>query len=209
MKTTLIITESQRKMILTESIVSNFAESVKNNYEFVKKIIREASESMGMNLQFAITWGASIGGFIGPINDFLTGQFPELSEIELSLILTGVIATYYFDNSEMVKNILEKIKEEGLYQPFREALKKGKELKETFLEFVSSLNITLHKITNMMSYTFILPLIPMIYEIAKSGDYTDGDIKQISLRLASFGILTVSGIMIRELLTKLINRFKS
>jgi hypothetical protein len=49
----------------------------------------------------------------------------------------------------------------------------------------------------------------MLFEIAKSGNYTDGDIKQISLRLASFGILTVSGIMIRELLTKLINRFKS
>jgi len=63
MEMTLIITESQRKMILTESIVSNFAESVKNNYEFVKKVIQEASESMGMNLQFAITWGASIGGF--------------------------------------------------------------------------------------------------------------------------------------------------
>ena len=52
MEMNLIITESQRKMILTESIVSNFAESVKNNYDFVKKIIKEASESMGMNLQF-------------------------------------------------------------------------------------------------------------------------------------------------------------
>ena len=59
-----------------------------------------------------------------------------------------------------------------------------------------------------MSYTFILPLIPMLYDIAKNGTYTDHDIKQISLRLASFGILTVSGIMIRELLTKMIKRFR-
>ena len=209
MEMTLIITESQRKMILTESIVSNFAESVKNNYEFVKKVIQEASESMGMNLQFAITWGASIGGFIGPINNFLEGKYPNLTDLELSLILTGVIATYYFDNAEMAKKVFEKIKEDGLTGPFKEALRKGKEFKETFLEFISSLNITLHKITNMMGYTFILPLIPMLFEIAKSGEYNNHDIKQISLRLASFGILTVSAIMIRELLTKIINRFKS
>lgn len=209
MEMTLIITESQRKMILTESIVSNFAESVKNNYEFVKKVIQEASESMGMNLQFAITWGASIGGFIGPINNFLEGKYPNLTDLELSLILTGVIATYYFDNAEMAKKVFEKIKEDGLTGPFKEALRKGKEFKDTFLEFVSSLNITLHKITNMMGYTFILPLIPMLYEIAKSGEYNNHDIKQICLRLASFGILTVSAIMVRELLTKIINRFKS
>jgi hypothetical protein len=209
MEINLIITESQRKMILTESIVSNFAESVKNNYDFVKKIIKEASESMGMNLQFAITWGASIGGFIGPINNFLVGKYPNLTDLELSLILTGIIATYYFDNAEMAKQVFEKIKEDGLSIPFKEALKKGKEFKGTFLDFTSSLNITLHKVTNMMGYTFILPLIPMLFEIAKSGEYTNQDIKQISLRLASFGILTVSAIMIRELLTKIINRFRS
>ena len=209
MEMTLIITESQRKMILTESIVSNFAESVKNNYEFVKKVIQEASESMGMNLQFAITWGASIGGFIGPINNFLMGKYPNLTDLELSLILTGVIATYYFDNAEMAKQVFEKIKEDGLTAPFKEALRKGKEFKDSFLDFASSLNITLHKVTNMMGYTFILPLIPMLFEIAKSGEYNNHDIKQISLRLASFGILTVSAIMIRELVTKIIKRFKS
>ena len=209
MEMTLIITESQRKMILTESIVSNFAESVKNNYEFVKQVIKEASESMGMNLQFAITWGASIGGFIGPINNFLEGKYPNLTDLELSLILTGVIATYYFDNAEMAKQVFEKIKEDGLTSPFKEALRKGKEFKDSFLDFVSSLNITLHKVTNMMGYTFILPLIPMLFEIAKNGEYNNHDIKQISLRLASFGILTVSAIMIRELVTKIIKRFRS
>lgn len=208
MEMNLIITESQRKMILTESIVSNFAESVKNNYEFVKKVIQEATESMGMNLQFAITWGASIGGFIGPINNFLIGKYPNLTDLELSLVLTGIIATYYFDNTEMAKKVFEKIKEDGLSSPFKEALRKSNEFKDSFLDFASSLNVTLHKVTNMMGYTFILPLIPMLFEIAKNGEYNNHDIKQISLRLASFGILTVSAIMIRELLTKIIKRFR-
>jgi len=208
MEMTLIITEQQQKMILIESIISNFGDMVKQNYEFIKKIIKEASKSMGMNLQFAITWGASIGGFIGPINNFLLGKYPNLTDVELSLILTGIIATYYFDNVEQAKQIFEKIKEDGLSVPFKEAFDKSKEFKNSFLDFVSSLNITLHKVTNMMSYTFILPLIPMLYDIAKNGTYTDHDVKQISLRLASFGILTVSGIMIRELLTKMIKRFQ-
>jgi hypothetical protein len=205
---TLIITERQQEMILSESITSDFANMVKRNYEFATSIIKESSQQLGMNLQFLMTWGASIGGFIGPINNFLEGKYPALTDLESSLILTGIIATFYFDNTEMAKRIFEKIKEDGLSAPFKDAFDKGKEFKDSFMDFISSLNITLHKVTNMMSYTFILPLLPMLYDIAKSGSYTNHDVKQIGLRLASFGILTVSGVMIRELLTKLINRFK-
>jgi hypothetical protein len=207
MEMTLIITEQQKKMILMESITSDFANMVKKNYDFATSIIKESSEQLGMNLQFLMTWGASIGGFIGPINNFLNGKYPNLSDLEASLILTGVIATYYFDNTEMAKKIFLKIKEDGLSAPFKDAFDKGKEFKDSFMDFILSLNMTLHKVTNMMSYTFILPLLPMLYDIGKSGTYTDHDIKQIGLRLASFGILTVSGVMIRELVTKLIKRF--
>jgi hypothetical protein len=73
---------------------------------------------------------------------------------------------------------------------------------------MDSLNLTLHKVSNMMSYTFIIPLIPMLYQMAQSGNYDNNDIKQVALRLASFGLLTVSSVMVRELISKLLRRFK-
>jgi len=209
MNKTILINEGQKKLILKESINDSFGEIIKGSYEFTKKIIKMSSEQMGMNLEFLLTWGASIGGFVGPLNDFIAGKFPELSDMELSLIITGVISLYYIDNKETVKKILGKIKEVGLYDEFGVLLKKSGELKSTFVDFITSLNITLHKVTNIMSYAFIIPIIPIIYESVNSGVISSSDYKEIALRLSSFGLLTVAGVLVRELFGKLIKRFSN
>jgi hypothetical protein len=206
---TLIITESQKKLILNESVSDEFISILKKNYEFTKRVLKQSSEQVNLNLEFLLTWGASIGGFMGPLNDFIAGNNPELSDVELSLLITGIVAIHFADNRKMVKTILDKIKEDGLSKPFKKLLNKSEELKKTFIDFISSLNLTLHKLTNLMSYAFVIPLIPMLYESVANGFISDKDAKEIALRLTAFGVLTVSGIMVREIIIKLIKRFKT
>jgi hypothetical protein len=206
---TLIITESQKKLILNESVSDEFISILKKNYEFTKRVLKQSSEQVNLNLEFLLTWGASIGGFMGPLNDFIAGNNPELSDVELSLLITGIVAIHFADNRKMVKTILGKIKEDGLSKPFKKLLNKSEELKKTFIDFISSLNLTLHKLTNLMSYAFVIPLIPMLYESVANGFISDKDAKEIALRLTAFGVLTVSGIMVREIIIKLIKRFKT
>jgi hypothetical protein len=208
MSVTILITEEQKRRLLSEESGSKLGDVIKQNYEFVKKIVNDSSKQIGINLEFLITWGATIGGFVGPLEDFLSGQYPELSDLEISLILMGVISSYYIDNKTFVTKIYEKIKEEGLIQPFKTVLNKSKELKEVFLEFIGSLGVTLHKVTNIMSYTFIIPLIPMLYNLAK-GDPNSVEPLHIAQRLSGFGLLTISGIILKELINKLIKRFQS
>jgi hypothetical protein len=208
MKLTVVINESQKKVLITESISDELIGVLKTNYETVKNIIEETSKEFGGHFNILISWGATIGGFVGPLEDFLSGQYPELSDLEISLILMGVISSYYIDNKTFVTKIYEKIKEEGLIQPFKTVLNKSKELKEVFLEFIGSLGVTLHKVTNIMSYTFIIPLIPMLYNLAK-GDPNSVEPLHIAQRLSGFGLLTISGIILKELINKLIKRFRS
>ena len=125
MNSNFIITEEQKKLIINESIGSELGGIVKENYEFVKDILKKASEQIGVNLEFAITWGATIGGLVGPLNDFVMGVSPEINDVELSLLLTGVIAVIYFDNKKLITTILEKIKEKGLEDIFKTTLKKA------------------------------------------------------------------------------------
>jgi uncharacterized membrane protein len=132
-----------------------------------------------------------------------------MSDIEISLLLTGIIASYYVDNKEYVKKILNKIKEKGLSDVFLRVFKKSQELKNAFFDFIESLNITLHKVTNIMSYTFIIPIIPMLYDMATSSNLDGEQISEIAKRLVSFGVLTVSGILVKELINKIIKRFNS
>ena len=208
MAITIIITESQKRRLLNEGGGGgNFSDVVKRNYDLVKDIISKSSSQIGLNLEFLITWGASIGGFVGPLNDFISGQNPDFSDLDISLILTGIIASYYIDNKSLVNKITTIIKEKGLTESFKKYLRKSRELKKVFVEFIGSLGITLHKVTNILSYTFILPLLPMLYDMAKTGADSK-DIKELVTRLTGFGVLTVSGIVLKELITKVVRRFK-
>jgi hypothetical protein len=208
MSATLLINENQKRIILRESVNDEFGDMVKQNYKFVKDVLKMSSKQMGMNFEFLFTWGASIGGFVGPLNEFISGRYPNVSDVEMSLILTGIIATFYMNNKEMIRKILEKIKSEGLSEEFKTGLNKANQLKSTFVDFMEGLNITLHSVTNIMSYAFIIPLIPIVYSAVNSGAFKTGDAKEIAVRLVSFGVLTVSGIVMKELFSKLIRVFK-
>jgi riboflavin transporter FmnP len=207
MSISIIITESQKRTILSESFKNDFEAQIKKNNDFIKKIVKDSSEQTGLNLEFMLTWGAVIGGFMRPIHDFVQGIYPEMSDIELSLVLTGIIAIHFIDNKKTVGSILETIKEKGFYSIFKKISSKSNELKRVFIGFIQSLGITFHKVTNILNYAFIIPILPMLYEIATDGELNNKDIQEIVKRLGTFTVLTVSGIIVKELITKLLKRF--
>ena len=203
----ILISESQKRRLIIESVGDNLGKDTKKLFDLTKTVINQSSEQLGMNLQFMLTWGASIGGLMGPLSDYIEGRSPSITDMDKSLILVGVISVLYYDNKEAIEKILRKIKENGLSDDFLDTLRKGKEIKKTFLDFLSSLNISAHKMTNIMSYTFIIPLLPMLYTISQSGDVSPEDIESIVRRIAGFGMLTISGITLKELISKVIRRF--
>ena len=205
----IIITEQQKRIILTESTSEELGNIIKQNTERAINILKESQAQMGLNLQFLFTWGAGIGGFMGPVEDFIRGRFPELSEQELLYILIGVIATYFIDNKKTVSKIYTEIQENGLSKVFEVVLRKTDTLKNTFLNFVESLGVTFHKITNMVSYLFILPLIPPLANLVFNGSLGNMDSRELAMRIIGFAGVTISGIIFRELILKMIRRFKS
>jgi hypothetical protein len=204
----IIITESQKRMILLENIGEDLGSIIKQNVERVKKLVSEVQTQIGMNLQFLLTWGAGIGGFMGPVEDFVRGRFPELTDLQVFLIILGVISTHLIENKELNNKILDKIKEGGILKQFKVTSKKTSELKSVFSDFVESLGVTFHRITNMLSYTFIIPIIPMIYQMVTDGLVTNSDLKSLATRVIAFTGLTISGILFKDLITKMVRRFK-
>lgn len=205
----ILINENQKRFLIVENLSDKFAKDTKNLFDITKKVLSDSSKQLKMNMEFLLTWGASIGGFMGPLNQYLNGQYPELSSVDSALILTGVISILYYDNKSTIKEILENIKEKGLSKEFISTLNKGKELKQVFLDFVNTLNLTTHKISNIMSYTFIIPLLPMIYDMVQSGTISPDDASKISDRLAGFGFLTVGGNALKEFIENIIKKFSN
>ena len=208
MNVNVLITEEQKRILIKESYRSKISDVVKQNYEFTKKVLKETMGTTGINLEFMLTWGASIGGFMRPISEFLQTGDVNLTDIELSLVLTGIMASLYLENKETLKELLSKINEEGLTEVFVSGLKKTEELKFTFLKFIESMNITFSKVSNMLAYAFIVPILPMLYQMSDIG-MSAKEIKEIVTRIVSFGLVTVSSIVLREVVSKILNRFSS
>jgi hypothetical protein len=205
---TIIITEQQRRVILSEMAKNEIDKTIGENDKLLKRIAKDASEQINFDLKILGTFSLSIGGLMGPVEQFLSGEFPEFSPMERSLILAGIAIQYVLDNKKPLSLLLSKIKEKGLYDAYKAALEKTELLKDSFLSFVESLGVSVKKTSNIIGYTFLIPLVPLIYQISTSGDFNENQIFEVIKRLSGFVALNVGGISLKELLNLIVKRFR-
>lgn len=203
----ILITESQERMILNESIGREFGNILRQNSDIGKLISNQIKEITGGDKAALLTFGASIGGLMGPIGDFLEGKYPSMNDVEISLLLTGALATFFYNSPKLIDKIKDIVKEKGLETEFDVTLSKTKELNEAFFYFMESLNITLFKISNILGFAFLIPLLPYIHQISE-GKLSIMDVNKIVTILLSYGIITISSSTLKEIMIKLIKRFK-
>jgi len=182
-----VISENQNKLLLTEGLSEKILKSYKSMGEFTEKVLKEAKTVTGLDFGFLLSWGSTLGGLMMPVTKFIEGEHPELTSLDLSLLVTGVMVTYYTSNKKALVKILSEIKERGLVEVFDKMLSAANNLKDTFLSFVESLNITMFKVSNMLAYTFLIPILPQLYEMAQMG-FDQTTINQIIKRLLSYGV---------------------
>lgn len=203
----IIFTESQYKKILLEENTNSIIKKLEQLKKFFKNVSSESKKQIGLDLEFLATWGVTIAGFVRPISEFMKGNYPQLTNTELALLSTGVILTYFTSNKDGLKKVLEKIKESSLIQEFDNMLSKADELKSTFVSFLESLAIPTSKLSNMLAYTFIIPIIPELYEYAQGN--SSMEIKEMITRVVGFIGVTISGNLVKKLIQEIVKKFKS
>ena len=204
----IIIAESQRRLLLQEiklddvtskigSVVNAYQKKYEKLLEDVKDVFGKTKTDITNQLTFLVTWGSGIGAFIGPVQEFVNGEFPTLNPKQVTLLLIGVIATFFVEKGNLLKEIKSKIKESNLENEFERTLKKSDELKNTFEIFIKSLGKTSLTMLNMLSYTFLLPLIPEIYDYIV--DAKQINVKEFVSRIISFTSFTLAKSVIEKI----------
>lgn len=202
-----LITESQLKLILQEQDQSKMSDYMKEMYSYTKNLVDKSKKIYGLNLKLLLTWGASIGGFVLPLDNFIkTGRF-ELNDVEQTLILIGIVCSIFYDNSRTLKLIYKKIKEHGLEDVFKEVLVKSKNLKSSFSRFLSSANVTVSSSLDLLAYSFLIPIITDILDASVNGGDIEIMSKTIAKRLIASGVVIVSQVFLSETIKKLIKKF--
>jgi hypothetical protein len=203
-----LINESQLRLILQEQDEKNMSGDMKEMYSFTKQLTEKVKKIYGLNLRLLLTWGASVGGFMLPLSRFIqSGRF-SLTEEEQILILAGVACTFFYDNSRALKLVLKKIKSEGLEDTFKEVLIKSKNLRDSFFKFLKSAGVTLNNTMDLISYSFLIPIITDIL----GGIMNGGNPKEIAMtiakRLVASGVIVVSQSVLSEVLRRIIKKIK-
>jgi hypothetical protein len=203
-----LINEQQLKVILREQKESKMTDYMKELHSFTTEVVNRVMKKYEINLKMLMTWGTAVGGLLMPLDVFLkTGQF-DMSDSQRYLVLAGVAAVLFFDNKRLVSKIIKKIKEEGLEEVFDVAINKGSQLKNTFFEFLESLNLSISTFVDVMAYTFLLPILTDIHSVATNTTDVNEAALMIGERLLASGVIASGGTLLNVIIKKLINRFK-
>jgi hypothetical protein len=202
-----VLTESQYRAILLNESRDEFTNYLSNLKEFAETVITKTEQDLKINLNMLLIWGAGVGGVMAPLNDFIMSGNFNLNEFQVASILCATSAILFNESKSTIKTLVDYIKKQGVFEVFSQVLKKGTKLRQVFFKFIESLNMTMYTISNIMSYSFIIPILPIIWEMSQSG-IKGNDVKEIIVRLMSFGLVSVSGNALKELITKLVARFR-
>lgn len=203
-----ILNENQYKKIILEVAKKKIEGSSEGNKNLIKRIVSDVKREFKLDLKFILTYSVTIGGLIGPVYEIVSSSIPSLSSVEMSLISVGVIMTYYYNNVELLNRILIKIRDNGLINEFNLMLEKTENLKLAFLDFVQSLNVTIGSMSNILAFTFLLNVLSTLVNFAEN-DFTDLETSKLIISLLGYFGTLASKHITKELLTKMIERFKS
>lgn len=204
-----ILTESQLLRCIKENKEFDILpQSLKRMNSFVKNMVSRVQKTYGLNLRMLLTWGTSIGGLVMPLDEFLKSGNFELSQDQRYLILTGLVFTIFFEGKRGVGKVLTKIKEEGLSEIFDASFAKGKELKESFLKFLSSSKIIISQLVEIVSYAFLIPIIVDIQHAVTGTKNIAESAALITERLLSSGAILISREILFDLIKKLVRKLK-
>lgn len=203
----IILTESQYLKILKEQKENQIEKTFSDSRKFVKKILADSKKQFGIDFTFLATWGSVIGGFVGPVSKYMEGRYPNLTETDITLITFGVILTFFSSNHEKLNKVLQLIKERKLIRFFDITLTKTYDLRKAFFNFLESLNVTFSKVSNMIAYTFLVPLVPLLKDLSTLS-LNEKQIELISTGISHYAGGIIASNLITTLVKKIISRFK-
>lgn len=201
-----LITESQLKTILNEEQSSKLTESIKTLNEYTLNLVNKLKTFYGLNFKMLLTWGTSVGGLMLPLDNFIKSGNFSLTDREEVLILGAVASILFTENRKNIDTLLKKIKEDGLTDTFQIVLNKGEELKSAFINFLTSLKVSVGSFMEMTAYAFLIPIIFDVLSVADSSTSIRQASTLITERVIASGLVFIAKEAIYNVIRKIIKR---
>ena len=203
----IIIIESQKIRIFESKILKKLDMDLQILKKNAEEILSDIKKATKINFSFLLTWGVGVYGVMGTLNQFVEGEFPKLSNNEVAALVTAGTMIFFDKKNQRLKQLKEKVDEMGLSDELKIVLGKSSELKSTFTNFIEDVLNTSYEIGNIIAYSFLIPILPILYDLEKDGISSDG-LNEIITRLISFGVVVSSNEVLHKILKKVQKKIK-
>jgi len=196
-----ILTESQFNTLLKENYKEKIGGSLMNLSKFSSKVVRDASNQLKFDFRFLVTYGAGIGAILQSVFDYLEGNFTGLSETQLAGLAVMAVGVVFFENKDL-KSQVQNIEDMGLSSELDNVVSYTQNLKNKFSNILKVLGLSIHRTSNIISYSFLIPLLSIIIEIVTLHGVDSSQFSMLIESLLTSGLIAVEGVALRDILMR-------
>jgi hypothetical protein len=149
----IIITEEQYKDVLNENI------------------FKDTLKDLKINTGIVFTFGAGMGAFMGPVTRMLSGSGFNLQPSEVALLIISAVA--YLLNDPNTKDLIEKVKENGLFKAFNGVKNLIKNITDIIRSVFKSVLGVAYSLGEILGFSFILtPIMKILNQLINTKSIT-------------------------------------
>jgi len=196
-----ILTESQYRKVLKENFDQRIGNSLSKMHAFSEKVVKDASIQLKFDFRFLVTYGAGIGAILQSVFDYLQGNFNGLDDTQIAGLTVMAVGVVFYENKDLrdPNNIINSL---GLTDQLNKAISFTDKLKLKFSHLLKLLGMSIHRVSNIVSYSFLIPILSIVIEIVTKHGVESTQFQTLLESLLTSGLIAVEGVALRDILIK-------
>lgn len=203
----IVITESQYKRILVESVKDKILSTTEKNFQSFLSILKTASAQLRDSFKFLVTYGAGIGALVGPVTQYLQQEYPTLNREQIAALFIMAVSVVFFERQNL-KDSEEWFKIRNLDDELESAKDYIQKMKDKVKNILKVTGSSIYRGMDILSYTFLLPIFGILLNFMTDQNLGDDILSDILEPLVSSGLITLSGAAIKEFIDRIIEKIK-
>ena len=203
-----LITEQQNKLILLEGMSDIMSAIFEHGVDFSANLYKRIMKRYKFNLKILLTFGAGVGALMEPLMEFLKGNYPDLNEEQITLLVVATVCVIFNEGKEVLKQVLPIIKKQNLESEFTSGVNKVKALITSFKGFVATLGNSAAFISDVMSYIYLIPVLGYLATFVSQNSLTPEQIENLVKLLVASSSLHVTTAFLEESIKRMLNNLR-
>jgi hypothetical protein len=203
-----LITEQQNKIILLEGMSDIMSAIFEHGADFSANLYKRIMKRYKFNLKILLTFGAGVGALMEPLMEFLKGNYPDLNEEQITLLVVATVCVIFNEGKEVLKQVLPIIKKQNLESEFTSGVNKVKALVTSFKGFIATLGNSAAFISDVMSYIYLIPVLGYLATFVSQNSLTPEQIENLVKLLVASSSLHVTTAFLEESIKRMLNNLR-